>query len=420
MLERLRQNAQSWGIKIAFSIIIIVFVFYFGMGNFSDKKEPVVAYVGKDAISAREFQKPTRTGSRPCAGRIRRQRRGAQYAQFKQAILAELVNTRLLLAAARDMGVTVSAPELRAVISSIPAFHGANGAFDPAIYKNSLAQNRTTPKVFEDELKTSQIIQKLQGFSAVAAWVSEPEAKGLFQWARETVRVDTLAFPLAALAGQVNPGEEQLKAQYEASKDRYKEPARIRLEYLPIRIADLAAAQKVSDEDVRKQYEANADAFKHPAQLRARHILLQVPENAPQNVADTVLATVKGIQEQLKKGASFEALAKKFSQDPGSASKGGELPWFAEGAMVKPFEDAAKAHKPGQVSAPVRTQFGGTSSSLRPRARRARWPLRKPPRNCASAWPRNAPARRSMKFWTRAWTRSPPGSNWARSPRSLA
>ncbi|SNR68300.1 peptidyl-prolyl cis-trans isomerase D [Humidesulfovibrio mexicanus] len=359
MLERLRQNAQSWGIKIAFGIIIVVFVFYFGMGNFSDKKEPVVAYVGKDAISAREFQK----AYEDAVTSMRRQNPGASAEelntpQFKQAILAELVNTRLLLAAARDMGVTVSAPELRAVISSIPAFHGANGAFDPAIYKNSLAQNRTTPKVFEDELKTSQIIQKLQGFSAVAAWVSEPEAKGLFQWARETVRVDTLAFPLAALAGEVNPGEEQLKAQYEASKDRYKEPARIRLEYLPISIADLAAAQKVSDEDVRKQYEANADAFKHPAQLRARHILLQVPENAPQNVADTVLATVKGIQEQLKKGASFEALAKKFSQDPGSASKGGELPWFAEGAMVKPFEDAAKALKPGQVSEPVRTQFG--------------------------------------------------------------
>lgn len=359
MLESLRQNAQSWGIKIAFGIIIIVFVFYFGMGNFSDKKEPVVAYVGNEAISAREFQK----AYEDAVTSMRRQNPGASAEelntpQFKQAILSELVNTRLLLAAARDMGVTVSPPELRAVISSIPTFHGANGVFDPAIYKNSLAQNRTTPKIFEDELKIAQTIQKLQGFSAVAGWVSEPEAKGLFQWARETVRVDTLAFPVKPLADAVTPTQEQLQARYEASKDLYKEPARIRLEYLPVSIAELAAAQKVSEEDLRKQYEANAESFKHPAQMHARHILLQVPENAPREADDRVLAELRAVQAQIKKGVSFESLAAKVSQDPGSAAKGGELPWFAEGVMVKPFEDAARALKPGQVSEPVRTQFG--------------------------------------------------------------
>jgi len=359
MLERLRQNAESWGIKIAFAIIIVVFVFYFGMGSFTEKKEPVVAYVGGDAISSREFQK----AYEDAVTAMRRQNPGASAEelntpQFKQAILAQLVNTKLLLGAANKMGITVSPAELRAVISSIPAFQGANNAFDPAIYKNALAQNHTTPARFEEELRSNQIIQKLQGYTAVSAMVTEGEAKGLFQWARETVRLDTLSFPVKTFADHVTPTDAQLTAYYDQNKDRFKEPARVRLEYLPITVADLAAAQKISDDDVKKQYEAGAETYKHPAQVHARHILLLVPASAPQEAADKALAQLKSIQAQLKKGASFEALAKKFSQDPGSATKGGELPWFAQGAMVKPFEDAAMALKPGQISEPVRTQYG--------------------------------------------------------------
>jgi len=359
MLERLRQNAESWGIKIAFAIIIVVFVFYFGMGNFTEKKEPVVAYVGGDAISAREFQK----AYEDAVTAMRRQNPGASAEelntpQFKQAVLTQLVNTKLLLGAAKKMGITVSPAELRSVISSIPAFQGPNGAFDAAVYKNALLQNHTTPARFEEELRSNQIIQKLQGYTAVSAMVSESEAKGLFQWARETVRLDTLSFPVKSFADQVKPTDAQLTAYYDQNKDRFKEPARIRLEYLPITVSDLASAQKISDEDVKKQYEAGAETYKHPTQVHARHILLLVPASAPQEAADKALAQMKTIQAQLKKGASFEALAKKFSQDPGSATKGGELPWFAQGAMVKPFEDAAMALKPGQISEPVRTQYG--------------------------------------------------------------
>jgi peptidyl-prolyl cis-trans isomerase D len=359
MLDKLRQNAESWGIKIAFSIIIVVFVFYFGMGSFTEKKEPVVAYVGGEAISAREFQKAYEDAMTA----MRRQNPGASAddlntPQFKQAVLNQLVNTKLLLGAAGKMGITISPAELRSVISSIPAFQGANGAFDAGIYKNALAQNHTTPARFEDELRSNQVIQKLQGYTAVSAMVGEAEAKGLFQWARETVRLDTLSFPVKTFADQVKPTDAQLSAYYDQNKDRFKEPARIRLEYLPVTVADLAAAQKISDDAVKKQYEAGADTYKHPAQVHARHILLLVPPSATQEAADKALTELKGIQAQLKKGASFEALAKKYSQDPGSAPKGGELPWFSQGAMVKPFEDAAMALKPGQISEPVRTQYG--------------------------------------------------------------
>ena len=359
MLETLRRNAGGWGIKIAFGIIIVVFVFAFGMGSFTDKKEPVVAYVGGEPISAREFQKAFEDSITA----MRRQNPGISAEelntpQFKQAILGQLVNTRLMLTAAARMGITVSKAELRAIISSIPAFHNAQNTFDPAIYRNALAQNHSSPLTFEDELRNNQIIQKLQGFTTISALLSEPEAKGLYQWARETVRMDYILFPAKDFEAQVKPTDKQVADLYEATKEKYKEPARIRLEYLPITVSDLSATVKVSDEDAKKNYDANVDSFKHPAQLQAQHILLLVPPSAPKELADKALAQIKDIQAQLKKGASFEALAKKHSQDPVSASKGGELPWFSQGAMVRPFEEAAMALKTGQVSEPVRTQFG--------------------------------------------------------------
>ena len=359
MLDRLRQNAESWGIKLLFAIIIVVFIFYFGMGSFTEKKEPVVAYVGGQAISAREFQK----AHEDAITAMRRQNPGLSAEalnnpEFKQAILSQLVNTRLVLAAAAKMGINVSPAELRAVISRIPAFQNAQQEFDPAIYKNALAQNHSTPAAFETELRNNQVIQKLQGFTTVSALLSEPEAKGLYQWARESVRMDYVLFPAKDFEALVKPTDKQLADFYETSKDKYKDPARIRLVYLPITVADVAATVKVSDDDARKKYDANAESFKHPAQLHARHILVLVPASAPREAVDKGLAQIKDIQAQLKQGGSFETLAKKFSQDPGSAPKGGELPWFSQGAMVKPFEDAAMALKPGQVSEPVRTQFG--------------------------------------------------------------
>ncbi|MBU1041004.1 MAG: SurA N-terminal domain-containing protein [Proteobacteria bacterium] len=359
MLEMLRRNAGSWGIKIAFGIIIVVFVFAFGMGSFTEKKEPVVAYVGGEPISAREFQRAFEDSITA----MRRQNPGISAEelntpQFKQAILGQLVNTRLMLSAAAKMGITVSPAELRSVISKIPAFHNAQNTFDPGIYKNALAQNHSTPARFEAELKDNQIIQKLQGYTTISALLTEPEAKGLYQWARETVRMDYVLFPAKDFEALVKPTDQQVADLYEATKEKYKEPARIRLEYLPVTVAELASTVKVSDEDIKKDYDAGIENFKHPAQMQARHILLLVQPSAPQEVADKAQAQIKDIQAQLKKGASFEALAKKYSQDPVSAAKGGELPWFSQGTMVKPFEDAALTLKPGQVSEPVRTQYG--------------------------------------------------------------
>ena len=112
----------------------------------------------------------------------------------------------------------------------------------------------------------------------------------------------------------------------------------------------------VGDEEVKKAYQAQADRFKQPETRRASHILITVAKDAAE--AD-VKGKAEGLLAQLKKApGDFEKLASQHSQDPGSASKGGDLDWFGRGMMVKPFEDAVFGLKEGQVSELVRSDFG--------------------------------------------------------------
>lgn len=113
----------------------------------------------------------------------------------------------------------------------------------------------------------------------------------------------------------------------------------------------------VSEEETKNYYDAHSDMFKQPEQVRASHILIKVEDGAGEEQRGEALGKIKEIQEKLKKGEPFEALAKASSQCP-SSEQGGDLDFFKKGQMVKPFEEAAFALKPGEVSDIVETQFG--------------------------------------------------------------
>ncbi len=124
-------------------------------------------------------------------------------------------------------------------------------------------------------------------------------------------------------------------------------------------LIDGKIAQKVtlSDEEVKKYYDNNPDLFKQPEQIQASHILIKVDADSDESQTEQARKKIEEIQRKLKEGGDFAALAKEFSQGP-SGPKGGELGYFGRGQMVKPFEDAAFALKPGDVSDIVQTRFG--------------------------------------------------------------
>ncbi|WP_415520353.1 MAG: SurA N-terminal domain-containing protein [Desulfovibrio aminophilus] len=358
MLDIMRQHASGWIIKILFGIIIIVFIFFFGSGTMHEKGDPVIAYVNDEPILARDFLRAYQESTE----RARRENPDAgpealQNPQAKQQLLTQMINSMLLREAARDMDLSASAAELRAAISRLEAFQNKDGVFDPEIYKQVLAANQMTPAVFEQSLRENLLLEKVRVYVSLPARADEAQARELFTWAREQARVEYVLFPQADFLAKAQVTDKQVEEFYEQNKDKFLRPAQAAFRYLAFTPKTLAPYQEVKDDEVRAYFDSHQSSFVRPEEVRVRHILLTVDPAAGPAEAQKAEASIRALAAKAKSGADFAELARRNSQDT-SAANGGDLGWFGRGAMVKPFEDAAFALKKGEVSEPVRSEFG--------------------------------------------------------------
>lgn len=357
MLDIMRKNASGWIIKILFGALIVVFVFAFGMGTM-DQSDPVLAYVDEEPIPVMEWQRAYRESVEA----MRRQNPNASpeelnTPEFKQLILAQLINARLIRNEAANMGITVSRAEIRDGIGAIPAFQNQQKQFDPSLYKAVLAQNRLTPSQFEKDYEVNRLIQKVQEFIGEPARATEEQARDMFNWASERIRAEYILVSPQKLVDSVEVTDEDISGYYAGNKEQFKVPATVKIRYLAFTPRELAMYQDVSDDEVKAYYDANTSAFQQDEQVKARHILIKVDEAAGEDDVARAKKQIEKIAAQVKVGKDFAELARKNSEGP-SAPNGGDLGWFGRGQMVKPFEDAAFALKKDEVSGPVRTRFG--------------------------------------------------------------
>ncbi|SDK39496.1 peptidyl-prolyl cis-trans isomerase D [Maridesulfovibrio ferrireducens] len=358
MLDIMRQNAQGWGIKVLFGIIILVFIFAFGMSGFDGNTDPVIAYVNDEPIPTQEFVKIYRQ-----TAEILREQDPTidpdqlQSPEFKKAILNQLINSKILEAEARRLGISISNSELYYEISKIPAFATAEGKFDKARYQGYLQGRQMSASTFENDMRSSNLIQKIQEYVAIPAVPTEAQARALFDWAGERAQIDYYYVSGADFLDKAKIEDAAIEAYYKANPNSFTVPTRSIIEYISFTPEELSVYEDVSPEELSSYYAANKDQYEQDEQVKARHILLLVDENA--SAADIKKAEnkIQKILAKAKSGEDFAKLAKKYSEGP-SKTKGGELGWFSRGAMVKPFEDAAFKLKKGQISEPVRTRFG--------------------------------------------------------------
>ncbi len=357
MLELMRKHSSGWIIKILFGIIIVVFVIYFGASNPTGSKDPVLAYVDGQPIAARDFE---RAYGRIVDG-MRRQNPGLsaedlQNPQIRQGILNQMITSRLLMNEAERLGIAVSDAEVRTGIARIEAFQGPDGQFHPEIYKAVLSENRLTPTEFEAEFRDNLLTEKMRVYAGLPVRLDEAQAREWYDWSREQMRVDYVLFPSESLADMVQVGVAQVADFYEKNKDSFVEPAQASMRFIDFTVKSLAARQSVGDDEIKAYYDSHQQSFTRREEVKARHILVVAPADAPEADQQKAKARIDELARSAT-AANFAELAKKNSQD-GSAAQGGELGWFGRGVMVKPFEDAAFALKKGEVSTPVRTQFG--------------------------------------------------------------
>jgi peptidyl-prolyl cis-trans isomerase D len=289
---------------------------------------------------------------------------------FTQRAAEQLISRQLLLEEAHHIGLQVTQDEIKDELQHgryfAPTLFPGGNFIGEQEYEQLLQRNNLTPAKFENEVvKPEILINKLQAFIAGSASVSEAEIRAEFLKQNSKVKFDYAVLKQDDIKKGLHPTDEELKAFYESHKASYANsiPEKRKVKYAVIDTAKADASVQITPDDLRSYYDQYRDQYKTPEQVKVSHILIKTPPPGPDGkVDDKALAEARqraeDIMKQVKAGGNFEDLAKKYSEDPGSAKQGGSLGWIGKGQTVPEFEKAAFSLPKGQISDLVKSSFG--------------------------------------------------------------
>jgi peptidyl-prolyl cis-trans isomerase D len=337
-------------IQIAFVLLIVPPFAFFGMESYtrSAGSKDDVASVDGSGISQREFAEELRQQQ----DRLRAafgagiDASALDTPEARGALIDSLVRQQLVYQEAVRSHVGVSKEMFDEVVASVPAFQ-RDGNFDAETAKAMLRARGISEEQFAATLRRDLTIGQLTGVvgsTAISSQAVTERLVGLQEQRREVAEALIASQPYLA---QAKVPEAQVKAYYDANPAEFRIPERVRAEYVVLSGEALGRQDPVTEAELKAAYDARASQYKVEEQRRASHILVKTKEEADKLVADL-----------RKSPGRFADLAKKHSQDPGSAEKGGDLGLFGRGMMVPAFEEAAFRQKEGEIGNPVQSDFG--------------------------------------------------------------
>jgi peptidyl-prolyl cis-trans isomerase D len=232
-------------------------------------------------------------------------------------------------------------------------------------YVDFLAQNQMTPEVFEEQVRNEVLGRKLYEMIFAGVNVTPAEVEQNYKDKNLKIKFQYAVLNVDDLQKEIKPAEAELKAFYEKNKARYQNAIQEKrqLRYIVVLEKDAENKVTVSDAQVQREYNDRLPQYRLPERVKVRHILITTPPPGPDGKPDTkgmdeARAKAEDVLKQAKAGGNFAELAKKYSQDPGSKDKGGELGWTDRGRLLPEFEKVAYALNPGQISDLVQTSYG--------------------------------------------------------------
>ena len=361
MLEAIRRHSQGWLVKALLGLIAVTFAL-FGLDTYfqGDRRAGVIAEVGEMPITQDAFAEELRVQ----ADRMREALGPAfdpaliETRDFRQQVLDSMVERFALLQEAQKLKLLAPDSHLAAMLGQIPAFQ-VDGKFSRERYETVLRQNNRTPAQFENELRQAFMIEAMVSPVTLAAFPSRESLNNLARLVAQQREISWVDIPASAVAATVKITAADIEQSYRANQAAHTEPEQIRAEYVVLDLDAVTAAIAVSDQQIAEYYAAQTGKFGLPEQRRASHILIAVDKAAPAAERAQAKAKADALYQTLKQApARFAELARAESQDPGSAEQGGSLGSFGRGMMVKPFEDAVFAMKPGEIRGLVESDFG--------------------------------------------------------------
>ena len=359
MLITIRERASGvigWTVA---GVIILVFAVW-GIGSyFEGVSEIIVATADKIEINQQTYQQAMSDRRRRLVQMMGRNVDAELFSStaFKRQVVEELIDTTLQNETLHASGFRISDAQLAALIQNTAVFH-TDGQFDRDRYELLVQNSGMTIQGYESYQRQQGVVDQLVrglGQSAIVSTNSIDKAWKLLDQ-RRIASYTTLEFD--NFLDDIQVSETAIEKEYQANLDGYFEPASIQVDYLKLSVEDLGTRLDVDEADILRMYEDNPDRYRQPGSRSASHILLSVSPDAADAQIDQVRQRASEIVARARGGESFASLAEVNSDDKGSAKRGGELGVIRPGTMVKPFEDAVFVMGEGEISEPVRTQYG--------------------------------------------------------------
>lgn len=353
-------NRKKRIVQVIMGLAVLPFLFW-GVESYRDKgEEGYVAVVDGEEIPRREYEQALRDHHERMRAMLGANFDSSMLDSFevRNSVLERLIQQRVLQREAVNNSFIVLDSQLIKTIREIPAFQ-KDSKFSKQQYEELLRAQGLTPLVFESRVRKELLLQQLlDGYSeyGFAPKVVAEKVKYLSEVQREIsqYQIDPEQF-----LSQVTPSEEDIAAYYEKHKTDFDLPERARVEYLVLSLDAVAKNETVSEEAVNAYFSAHQDEFSQPEERKASHILISLTADASDEEKRSAREKAENLLEKVKQDPEqFAEIASEHSNDPGSASLGGDLGFFGRGVMVKSFEDKIFSMQLNEVSDIVETNFG--------------------------------------------------------------
>ena len=359
MLEGIRRYQYSWQVQVTFAFLALIMAFWgFGGGGLFNTVHPIATVNGRQILGDQVDRAATQI----------RQNVQQMYGASAPAVLKSinvrqeavdgLIEQQLIGEEARHLGISISDEALQEKIAKEPVFQ-RDGQFDFDTYQDVLRTNNLQPSEYENGERDRMIAETLRHMIDTGVQVSDDEARHAYNLRNERIGLRYAEIPFSDFTAKISPTESQIADYYKKNAEQFREPERVKLLYVHYEPLVLAAKYTPPDKEIQGYFNRNAKTrFTHPDQVHARHILIAVPAGATDNEKAAAKTKALDVLKQAQSGGDFAKLAAKYSDDQSTKADGGDLGSFARnGQMIKPFEDAVFAMKPGQITM-VETHYG--------------------------------------------------------------
>ena len=360
MLEKFRSYAQTKAAQIILALILVPFAL-FGIDSYLNQagNNLSIAKVNGYKIALPEYNLAIEN----VRNRIMSEGKKVDPAmfdsfEFKESVIDGLITKQLLNNDIKKSKFKITDQQLSQYIIGMPEFQ-KDGKFSQEIYDKVLQNNQLTPKKFEESIRNDLLIQQVRDGLQKLTFIPPSNLEETLKATSQQREISIAEFKTKEYMAKANIAEKDMQAFYDQNKSKFLAPEQVKAEFVVFSLANILPTINVTEDEIKSFYKTNADKYQNQQQREASHILIAASKNAPPAEKAKAKAKAEDILNQIRKSPKqFEELATKYSQDPESAKKGGDLGAFGRGMMVKPFDDAVFSMKVNEISNIVESDFG--------------------------------------------------------------